>query len=68
VPYIKPADVMPTPTGVKVVDFGIAAAIRPPGAGPYDVEVLGTPAYLAPQRLLHDAVEPASDVSRSACC
>jgi serine/threonine protein kinase len=59
---IKPANVMLAPTGAKVVDFGIAAAIRPPGTGPYDVEVLGTPAYLAPERLLHDAVEPASDV------
>jgi serine/threonine-protein kinase len=59
---IKPANVMLAPTGVKVVDFGIAAAIRPPGAGPYDFEVFGTPAYLAPERLLHDAVEPASDV------
>jgi serine/threonine protein kinase len=59
---IKPANVMLAPTGAKVVDFGIAAAIRPPGAGPYDVEVVGTPAYLAPERLLHDAVEPASDV------
>jgi eukaryotic-like serine/threonine-protein kinase len=60
---IKPANVMLAPTGAKVVDFGIAAAIRPPGSSPDDdFEVLGTPAYLAPERLLHDAVEPASDV------
>jgi serine/threonine protein kinase len=59
---IKPANVMLAPTGAKVVDFGIAAAIRPPGSGATDFEVLGTPAYLAPERLLDDAVEPASDV------
>jgi eukaryotic-like serine/threonine-protein kinase len=59
---IKPANVMLAPTGAKVVDFGIAAAIRPPGSRGDAFEVLGTPAYLAPERLLHDAVEPASDV------
>jgi eukaryotic-like serine/threonine-protein kinase len=35
----------------KVVDFGIAAAIDPSLAGPPEDEVLGTPAYLAPERL-----------------
>jgi protein kinase-like protein len=59
---IKPANVMLAPTGAKVVDFGIAAAIKPPGPGNEDLMILGTPAYLAPERLLHDAVEPASDV------
>ncbi|MBB4765236.1 protein kinase [Amorphoplanes digitatis] len=59
---IKPANVMVTPTGAKVVDFGIAAAIDPGGTGDPDFEVLGTPAYLAPERLIDDAVEPASDV------
>jgi serine/threonine-protein kinase len=56
---IKPANVMVTPAGAKVVDFGIAAA-----AGPVkpDEELLGTPAYLAPERLTGDAVQPASDV------
>ena len=57
---IKPANVMITPDGVKVVDFGIAAAI---GSGrPGNGEVIGTPAYVAPERLTADAVEPASDV------
>ena len=59
---IKPANIMLTPAGAKVVDFGIAAAIRAACSEDADFEVLGTPAYLAPERLTDDAVEPASDV------
>ncbi|MFC4072891.1 serine/threonine-protein kinase [Actinoplanes subglobosus] len=61
---IKPGNVMLAPTGAKVVDFGIAAAVAPDGAGAPDDpdELLGTPAYLAPERLVGDAVVPASDV------
>ena len=59
---IKPANVMVTPSGAKVVDFGIAAAIHPGGTGDEEFEVLGTPAYLAPERLTADGVQPASDV------
>jgi serine/threonine-protein kinase len=56
---IKPANVMVTPARAKVVDFGLAAAAGP---GRPNAELLGTPAYLAPERLLSDTVEPASDV------
>ncbi|GAA0477375.1 serine/threonine-protein kinase [Actinoplanes campanulatus] len=69
---IKPGNVILSPTGAKVVDFGIAAAARaewpaPSGAGDEADdgalgELLGTPAYLAPERLVGDAVVPASDV------
>jgi serine/threonine protein kinase len=58
---VKPANVMLAPTGAKVVDFGIAAAVAP-GRTDEHFEVLGTPAYLAPERLISDVVEPASDV------
>ena len=56
---IKPANVMVTQDGAKVVDFGLAATAGP--AEPED-ELLGTPAYLAPERVTGGAVEPASDV------
>nr|WP_275941309.1 serine/threonine-protein kinase [Planosporangium flavigriseum] len=58
---VKPANIMLTPSGVKVLDFGIATA-----AGQHDQQpdgfVLGTPAYLAPERLGCDAATPATDM------
>jgi hypothetical protein len=59
---VKPANVMLTPQGAKVVDFGIAAAIRAGGTGEPIEELFGTPAYVAPERLTDDAVAPESDV------
>lgn len=56
---VKPANVMVTPARAKVVDFGIAATAGP---GRPDDILFGTPAYLAPERLLSDRIEPASDV------
>jgi serine/threonine-protein kinase len=57
---IKPANVMLTSAGVKVVDFGIAALV---GADADRASsVLGTPAYVAPERLMGKAVTAASDV------
>ncbi|WP_275410898.1 serine/threonine-protein kinase [Paractinoplanes rishiriensis] len=53
---VKPANVMVTATGVKLVDFGISAAVGEPDS------VLGTPAYLAPERLAGGLVRPATDV------
>ena len=56
---IKMANIMVTPTGAKVVDFGIAAAAGP--ASPEEM-LVGTPAYLAPERLTGELIVPASDV------
>ncbi|WP_433264825.1 serine/threonine-protein kinase [Micromonospora vinacea] len=58
---IKPGNVMLTPTGAKVLDFGIAAAAGAPEID-FEGRLLGTPAYLAPERLLAGEVLPASDV------
>jgi serine/threonine-protein kinase len=58
---IKPANIMLTPSGAKVLDFGIAT-----GSGQYEPQpngtVLGTPAYLAPERLRGEPATPASDM------
>jgi eukaryotic-like serine/threonine-protein kinase len=57
---VKPGNVMVTAAGVKLVDFGISAAI-----GEADMtggELLGTPAYLAPERFDGGQVRPATDV------
>nr|WP_277349667.1 protein kinase [Planosporangium thailandense] len=59
---VKPANVMLTATGAKVVDFGIAAVVGEAGQSEPDGTVLGTPAYLAPERLGGGPVQPASDV------
>ncbi|XVQ08305.1 protein kinase domain-containing protein [Spirillospora sp. CA-255316] len=55
---VKPANVFLTPTGVKVLDFGIAFTAAAHG----DDALLGTPAYLAPE--LRTGAEPtaAADV------
>jgi eukaryotic-like serine/threonine-protein kinase len=58
---VKPGNVMLTPAGAKVLDFGIAALA---GGGP-DTDggrLVGTPAYAAPERLQASAAAPASDV------
>ncbi|MFC0007220.1 protein kinase [Micromonospora siamensis] len=58
---VTPGNVMLTSTGVKVVDFGISALVGESEKGP-DGNLLGTPAYLAPERLDNGQVSPATDV------
>src|SRR6185312_10275298 len=58
---VTPANVMLTGSGAKVVDFGISALIGQRDAAP-DGSLLGTPAYLAPERLTGGQVSPAADV------
>lgn len=58
---VTPANVMLTGAGAKVVDFGISALIGDRDAAE-DGSLLGTPAYLAPERLGGGHVLPASDV------
>ncbi|TWJ25050.1 serine/threonine protein kinase [Micromonospora endolithica] len=59
---VKPANVMLTPAGAKVVDFGLAAAVGQPDDADGTGQLLGTAAYLAPERLLGHRVVAASDV------
>src|SRR5690349_16142329 len=58
---VTPANVMLTGVGAKVVDFGISALVGQRDAAP-DGTLLGTPAYLAPERLGGAQVSAATDV------
>ncbi|GAA3926541.1 serine/threonine-protein kinase [Actinoplanes auranticolor] len=58
---VKPRNVMLTPAGVKVLDFGIAAMA---GQHSFDAhgQLWGTPATLAPEQLRGEPTYPAADV------
>ncbi|MFF5231462.1 serine/threonine-protein kinase [Dactylosporangium sp. NPDC000521] len=55
---VKPANVVLTPAGAKILDFGVAV----PVGHPSERIVFGTPAYLAPERLDNGPAGPATDV------
>lgn len=59
---VSSTNIMLTDDGVKVLDFGIAAT--PEHASDSDAPVLGTPAYVAPERIRDtgQAAGPAADV------
>ncbi|MDG4821325.1 serine/threonine-protein kinase [Asanoa sp. WMMD1127] len=58
---VTPGNVMLTPVGAKVLDFGISAVVGEQEVGP-DGSLLGTPAYIAPERLDGGQVSAAADV------
>jgi serine/threonine-protein kinase len=56
---VKPANVVLAPTGAKLVDFGISAIA---GDSRSDGELLGTPAYVSPERLIGGPTSTSADV------
>ncbi|MFI5832591.1 protein kinase [Micromonospora sp. NPDC051300] len=58
---VTPANVMMTPVGAKVLDFGIATRVGAPDEDE-DGGTFGTPAYVAPERLDGAPTQPATDV------
>lgn len=58
---IKPGNVMLSPGGVKLLDFGISAAAGEPDDDDTGA-TFGTPAYAAPERLDGKPAEPATDL------
>ena len=63
---IKPSNVLVTPTGrVVVLDFGLVSetVLETDDTDPeaWNTDVIGTPAYMAPEQVIPGAVSPASD-------
>jgi serine/threonine protein kinase len=59
---VKPGNVILSPSGTKMVDFGIAAIVGEPDGIDASGRVVGTRAYLPPERLRRGVVVPASDM------
>jgi hypothetical protein len=59
---VKPGNIMVTAFGAKVFDFGIATATGSTDEGDEHGRILGTPTYVAPERLAGATVTPASDM------
>ncbi len=60
---LKPQNVMVTPEGRSVImDFGIARELETSEMTTDSGEVIGTPAYMAPERMLGNAVDQRADI------
>ncbi|MFC3999271.1 protein kinase [Nocardiopsis sediminis] len=64
---LKPANVLLSAVGPKVIDFGIARALDDDSAVTRSSQLMGTPAYLAPELVLGNDVTPASDIFSWGC-
>jgi len=59
---VKPANIMVLPNGrVKLADFGIAQAVDDPTVT-VSGTIVGSPAFMAPERIRGEAATPASDL------
>ncbi|WP_279575321.1 serine/threonine-protein kinase [Actinomadura barringtoniae] len=67
---LKPSNVMLSPTGPRVIDFGIARALDAEhgAGGPTRTgQFVGTPSYIAPELMRGGALTPAADVFSWGC-
>ncbi|QVQ51893.1 protein kinase [Spiractinospora alimapuensis] len=64
---LKPANVLLSSVGPKVIDFGIARALDDDNAVTRSSQLMGTPAYLAPELILGQDITPASDIFSWGC-
>jgi len=65
---LKPQNVMMTPAGAVLLDFGLSRhAELPDLLGQETAEPIGTAAYIAPEQVLGDRSDPASDIFALGC-
>ncbi|GAA4062324.1 serine/threonine-protein kinase [Nonomuraea soli] len=64
---LKASNVLLSPVGPRVIDFGIARALDDVGALTGSGELIGTPHYIAPEILGGEPATPASDVFSWGC-
>ncbi|MFC9970063.1 serine/threonine-protein kinase [Spirillospora sp. NPDC127200] len=64
---LKPANVLLSPTGPRVIDFGIARALDAVDGPTRTGQFVGTPAYIAPELMTGGAISPAADVFAWGC-
>ncbi|TDQ48780.1 serine/threonine-protein kinase [Actinorugispora endophytica] len=64
---LKPANVLLSSVGPKVIDFGIARAMDDDGAVTRSSQLMGTPAYLAPELIAGEPLAPPSDIFSWGC-
>ncbi|MEV0660599.1 serine/threonine-protein kinase [Actinomadura luteofluorescens] len=64
---LKPSNVLLSPTGPRVIDFGIARALDATEGPTRTGQFVGTPAYIAPELMHGQEITPAADVFSWGC-